>query len=141
VDFTRDVTIGVDQLSRLSDVVRKIRSTARFLLGNVYRDDDVKSSEVAPSREDFGLVSETIIVEIFPENRVDIRPSVQIEKYMLHLLYEFQHSVQRAYNELDFKQGRRLHSILLKRFLFSRRPNLTFTNFWYPFFNAQSCNS
>ncbi|KAA1097293.1 isoleucine-tRNA ligase [Puccinia graminis f. sp. tritici] len=82
VDFTRDVTIGVDQLSRLSDVVRKIRSTARFLLGNVYRDDDVKSSEEGLSRGDFGL----------------------IEKYMLHLLYEFQQSVQRAYNELDFKQ-------------------------------------
>jgi len=82
VDFTKDVTIGVDQLSRLSDVVRKIRSTARFLLGNVYRDGDSKSSEVGVSREGFG----------------------PIEKYMLHLLYEFQRSVQQAYNELDFKQ-------------------------------------
>ncbi|KAH9463973.1 hypothetical protein Pst134EB_003516 [Puccinia striiformis f. sp. tritici] len=82
VDFTKDVTVGVDQLLRLSDVVRKIRSTARFLLGNVYRDGDVKPSEAGLSRDDLGL----------------------IEKYMLHLLYEFQHSVQSAYNELDFKK-------------------------------------
>ncbi|WAQ82347.1 hypothetical protein PtA15_2A664 [Puccinia triticina] len=82
VDFSKDVTIGVDQLSRLSDAVRKIRSTARFLLGNVYRDGNVKSSKDGLPRDDFGL----------------------IERYMLHLLYEFQHSVQRAYNELDFKQ-------------------------------------
>ncbi|POW07473.1 hypothetical protein PSTT_08281 [Puccinia striiformis] len=82
VDFTKDVTVGVDQLLRLSDVVRKIRSTARFLLGNVYRDGDVKPSEAELSCDDLGL----------------------IEKYMLHLLYEFQHSVQSAYNELDFKK-------------------------------------
>ncbi|WAR56147.1 hypothetical protein PtB15_6B892 [Puccinia triticina] len=82
VDFSKDGTIGVDQLSRLSDAVRKIRSTARFLLGNVYRDGNVKSSKDGLPRDDFGL----------------------IERYMLHLLYEFQHSVQRAYNELDFKQ-------------------------------------
>ena len=63
MDFTKDVTIGVDQLSRLSDIVRKVRSTARFLLGNVYRDGNVKSSKDGLPRDDFGLVSEYVVIE------------------------------------------------------------------------------
>ncbi|MBW0478974.1 hypothetical protein O181_018689 [Austropuccinia psidii MF-1] len=82
VDFTKDATIGVDQLSRLSDVVRKIRSTARFLLGNVFPKDVQKLSDADFSLQQLGM----------------------LEKYMLHLLHEFQQAVESAYTQFDFKQ-------------------------------------
>ncbi|PLW36893.1 hypothetical protein PCASD_10185 [Puccinia coronata f. sp. avenae] len=110
VDFTKDVTIGIDQLSRLSDVVRKIRSTARFLLGNVYRDQNFKATQDGVSREDLGL----------------------IEKYMLHLLYEFQSSVQRAYNDLDLKQVVQLVTLFttktLSAFYFETAKDILYNN-------------
>lgn len=84
MDFTKDVTISLDQLSRLSDVVRKIRSTVRFLLGNVYRGEG------------------NLIIDDDFELPYDDLPL--IEKFMLNLLYEFQRSIQGAYNQNDFKQ-------------------------------------
>ncbi|CAH7689109.1 isoleucyl-tRNA synthetase [Phakopsora pachyrhizi] len=81
VDFTKDVSVGIDQLSRLSETVRKIRSTARFLLGNVYNE-----------------INQTYKIDASP-----IELGI-LERYMLHLLYEFQAAIKSAYHELNFKQ-------------------------------------
>jgi isoleucyl-tRNA synthetase len=44
VDYTNDVLIGANVLKQLSDAYRKIRNTAKFLLGNVHDFDPTKDA-------------------------------------------------------------------------------------------------
>ena len=53
VESSRDVPIGPGILSQTSDALRKIRNTARFMLGNLSREKIIHKSEIG----DLGLVS------------------------------------------------------------------------------------
>ncbi|EGG09855.1 uncharacterized protein MELLADRAFT_34324, partial [Melampsora larici-populina 98AG31] len=75
VDFTKDVSITFDQLGYISETCRKLRSTARFLLGNT-----------------------------FPDGTIYFATHIQIERYTLHAVYEFYHAIISAYNVMSFNQ-------------------------------------
>ncbi|CEG66030.1 Putative Isoleucyl-tRNA synthetase [Rhizopus microsporus] len=75
-DYTKDMTIGPSIIATISDNLRKIRTTARFLLGNLH---------------DFEL-----------KNYVDYDKLAEIDQYMLYELYEYNKAVTKAFDEYSF---------------------------------------
>ncbi|MEO0758108.1 MAG: isoleucine--tRNA ligase [Cyanobacteria bacterium J06648_16] len=79
VDYTSDVPIGKTILKQMSDVYRKIRNTARFLLGNLY---------------DFDPKTNAVPYEEMPE----------LDRYMLHRITEVFSDIQSAFESYQFFQ-------------------------------------
>ncbi len=77
VDYSSDVLIGKNILKQLSDVYRKIRNTARFLLGNLH---------------DFDPAKDAVPYEQLPE----------LDRYMLHRITEVFGEVDEAFESLQF---------------------------------------
>lgn len=77
VDYSSDVPIGQTILKQLSDVYRKIRNTARFLLGNLH---------------DFDPEKNTVSYEQLPE----------LDQYMLHRITEVFTEVTDAFEKFQF---------------------------------------
>jgi isoleucyl-tRNA synthetase len=77
VDYSSDVPLGQNMLKQLADVYRKIRNTARFLLGNLH---------------DFDPVKEGIPYEKLPE----------LDRYMLHRMTEVFAEVTEAFESYQF---------------------------------------
>ena len=77
VDYSSDVPIGQTILKQLADVYRKIRNTARFLLGNLHDFD--------PER-----------------HRVPYAELPQIDRYMLHRITEVFDEVTQAFESFQF---------------------------------------
>jgi len=79
VDYTADVPIGKTILNQMSDVSRKIRNTARFLLSNLY---------------DFDPAKDAVPYEQLPE----------IDRYLLHLLRQVSLDVTDAFDNFQFSR-------------------------------------
>lgn len=77
VDYTNDVSIGKTILKQMADVYRKIRNTARFLLGNLHDFD--------PSRH-------AIPTDQLPE----------LDRYILHRMTEVFDEITDAFNTYQF---------------------------------------
>ena len=77
VDYTNDVPIGKTILKQMADVYRKIRNTARFLLGNLH---------------DFDPAKDAVPYEQLPE----------LDRYMLHRITEVFNDVQDAFESFQF---------------------------------------
>nr|WP_218083070.1 isoleucine--tRNA ligase [Anthocerotibacter panamensis] len=77
VDYTTDVRLGQTILSQQADIYRKIRNTARYLLGNLY---------------DFNPTLDIIAYEDLPD----------LERYMLHRLQEVIQEVTEAFEKYQF---------------------------------------
>jgi isoleucyl-tRNA synthetase len=77
VDYTNDVPIGKNILKQMSDVYRKIRNTARFLLGNLH---------------DFDPTQDAIAYENLPE----------LDRYMLHRMTEVFDEIQDSFDTFQF---------------------------------------
>lgn len=77
VDYTSDVPISKTILKQMSDVSRKIRNTARFLLGNLH---------------DFDPAKDAIAYEDLPE----------LDRYMLHRMTEVFAEVTDAFDKYQF---------------------------------------
>ncbi|MBD1935764.1 isoleucine--tRNA ligase [Microcoleus sp. FACHB-68] len=77
VDYSSDVPLGKNILKQMSDVYRKIRNTARFLLGNVH---------------DFEPTQNAVPYEQLP----------QLDRYMLHRMTEVFAEVKAAYENFEF---------------------------------------
>jgi isoleucyl-tRNA synthetase len=77
VDYSTDVPIGKNILKQLSDVYRKIRNTARFLLGNLH---------------DFDPTKHTVAYEQLPE----------LDRYMLHRITEVFSEINEAFESFQF---------------------------------------
>ncbi|KAI9355820.1 tRNA synthetases class I-domain-containing protein [Pilaira anomala] len=77
-EYTRDVTIGPSIIGIVSESLRKIRTTARFLLGNLH---DFKE-----------------------ENYIEYDKLQEVDKYMLHELYKYNDRVTSAYNDFAFNK-------------------------------------
>ncbi len=77
VDYSSDVTISKNILKQMSDVYRKIRNTARFLLGNLHDFDPTKNS---------------VPYEQLPE----------LDRYMLHRMTEVFGEVTEAFESFQF---------------------------------------
>ncbi|THH08957.1 hypothetical protein EW145_g2354 [Phellinidium pouzarii] len=81
VDFSRDVALGPAVLGRMSDSMKKIRNTMRFLLGNI---GDEKSRE--------SLV------------RVDVKDMSIADRYVMRELLYLEESVLGHYAQYNFSQ-------------------------------------
>ena len=77
VDYSSDVPLGKNILKQLSDVYRKIRNTARFLLGNLH---------------DFDPAKNAIPYEQLPE----------LDRYMLHRIHEVFTDIKDAFEHYQF---------------------------------------
>ena len=77
VDYSSDVLIGQNIIKQLADVYRKIRNTARFLLGNLH---------------DFDPAKNAISYDNLPE----------LDRYMLHRIHEVFTEVTEAYESFQF---------------------------------------
>jgi isoleucyl-tRNA synthetase len=77
VDYTNDVPIGANILKQMSDVYRKIRNTARFLIGNLH---------------DFDPAKQAVPYEQLPE----------LDRYMLHRITEVFTEVKDAFESFQF---------------------------------------
>ncbi|MEP0888804.1 isoleucine--tRNA ligase [Leptolyngbya sp. PL-A3] len=79
VDYSSDVPIGKNILKQLSDVYRKIRNTARFLLGNLH---------------DFDPATQAVPYDQLPE----------LDRYMLHRITEVFGQITDAFESYQFFQ-------------------------------------
>ncbi|MBL1177307.1 isoleucine--tRNA ligase [Pantanalinema sp. GBBB05] len=77
VDYSSDVLIGKNIIRQLSDVYRKIRNTARFLLGNLH---------------DFDPAHHAVPYEQLPE----------LDRYMLHRITEVFGEISQAFDSFQF---------------------------------------
>jgi isoleucyl-tRNA synthetase len=77
VDYTTDVPIGKTILKQMSDVYRKIRNTARFLIGNLH---------------DFDPTTHAVSYPDLPE----------LDRYMLHRITEVFTEVQDSFESFQF---------------------------------------
>ncbi|MBE9009982.1 isoleucine--tRNA ligase [Pseudanabaenaceae cyanobacterium LEGE 13415] len=77
VDYTNDVPIGKNILKQMSDVYRKIRNTARFLLGNLH---------------DFDPTKDAVPYDQLPE----------LDRYMLHRMTEVFDEIQDSFETYQF---------------------------------------
>jgi isoleucyl-tRNA synthetase len=77
VDYSSDVPLGKNILKQMSDVYRKIRNTARFLLGNLH---------------DFDPAKDAVPYEQLPE----------LDRYMLHRMTEVFAEVTEAFESFQF---------------------------------------
>ena len=77
VDYSSDVPLGKNILKQMGDVYRKIRNTARFLLGNLH---------------DFDPVKDTVKYEELPE----------LDQYMLHRITEVFTEVTESFESYQF---------------------------------------
>jgi len=77
VDYTDDVRIGKNMLPQLAEVYRKLRNTARYLLGNLY---------------DFDPAKDTVPYEKLGN----------LEKYILHRLQEVVQEVTEDFDRYEF---------------------------------------
>ncbi|KAG1377113.1 hypothetical protein G6F61_007015 [Rhizopus arrhizus] len=78
-DYTKDMTIGPSIIATTSDHLRKIRTTARFLLGNLH---------------DFDL-----------KHYVDYNNLQEIDQYMLYELYKYNQNVTVAMDDYSFNKA------------------------------------
>ncbi len=79
VDYSGDMRLGMRNVKQMSDVYRKIRNTARFLLGNLY---------------DFDPAKDAVPYEQLPE----------LDRYMLHRMTEVFSEVKTAFESYQFFQ-------------------------------------
>lgn len=79
VDYNGDVPIGKTILAQMSDVSRKIRNTARFLLSNLF---------------DFDPAKDTVAYADLPES----------DRYILHRLAEVTNDITEAYDKFQFSR-------------------------------------
>ncbi len=77
VDYSSDVPFGKTILSQIFDVSRKIRNTARFLLSNLYDFDPAK-------------------------NAIAYDQLTELDKYLLHRLYEVGTEITKAFDSYQF---------------------------------------
>ena len=77
VDYSSDVPIGQNILKQLADIYRKIRNTARFLLGNLH---------------DFDPAKDAVPYQELPE----------LDRYMLHRITEVFEEVTEAFESYQF---------------------------------------
>jgi isoleucyl-tRNA synthetase len=77
VDYTNDVPIGKNILRQMADVYRKIRNTARFLLGNLH---------------DFDPAKHAVPYEQLPE----------LDRYMLHRMTEVFQEINDSFESFQF---------------------------------------
>jgi isoleucyl-tRNA synthetase len=75
-DYTNDVRMGDEVLKGMADGYRKIRNTLRFMIGN--------------------------LTEFNESERLDIAEMPELERYILHRMYEVDQIVRTAVDDFDF---------------------------------------
>ncbi|ORX51537.1 isoleucyl-tRNA synthetase [Hesseltinella vesiculosa] len=78
-EYTRDVSIGPNIIAQTSEIMRKIRTTSRFMLGNLFDFDHTK--------------------------KVDYKYLSEIDRCMLHELYAYNNNMKQAYGDYAFSRA------------------------------------
>ncbi|KAI8971969.1 tRNA synthetases class I-domain-containing protein [Mycotypha africana] len=78
-EYTHDVSIGPSIIAQISDNLRKIRTTAKFLLGNL---------------QDFNQ-----------HNYISFENLQEVDKYMLNELYKYNNRITRSYEDYAFNRA------------------------------------
>ncbi|KAI8343278.1 tRNA synthetases class I-domain-containing protein [Chlamydoabsidia padenii] len=78
-EYTRDVNIGPTVIAQMSEIMRKVRTTARFMLGNLHDFTYKDSLKYADLKE--------------------------IDRYMLYELFRFDKDVQSAFDDFAFSRA------------------------------------
>jgi isoleucyl-tRNA synthetase len=107
VEYGSDSPIGPAVLAQCMESLRKLRNSARFILGNVDGKRSWSDTE-SLSREEMGLVRHLLCVR-FP--KIDLL-SIQAERYMMHELYKLEQTALESYRAYNFSRGNRSFSIL-----------------------------
>ncbi|KAJ2235186.1 isoleucine-tRNA ligase [Coemansia sp. RSA 1722] len=81
-DYTQDVSFGPTIFAGFSDIIRKIRGTVRFMLGNL---DGFE-----------------------PEMAVPYAQMASIDRYMLHELYHFKQAAKQSFDRFEFYRAMQL---------------------------------
>lgn len=76
------MSIGRTSLAQTAEAMRKIRNSARFILGNI-RDGEALSESERVDRKAMGLV----------------------ERFVMHELYVFEKTALKGFEEYDFAKG------------------------------------
>ncbi|CAO3658029.1 unnamed protein product [Umbelopsis ramanniana] len=75
-EFTKDVSVGPTVIAQVSDMIRKVRTTSRFMLGSI---------------SDFSLKDTVPYDQLKP-----------VDQYMLHELAQFNNTMTQSYEAFDF---------------------------------------
>src|SRR6185503_14540714 len=78
VDYSDDQRIGPEILKTVVDTYRKLRNTLRWILGSLHHFDQ--------------------------KDRVDVSQMPELERLILHRLFEIDALVRRSYAEFDYKR-------------------------------------
>jgi isoleucyl-tRNA synthetase len=102
VEHWRDVSVGFTVVLQAVETLRKIRNTARFLLGNIGKEKSSSSLEQA-SGAGLGLVCLVSAVR----SAIDelIYRGWQAERYVMHELYRLEDTALQGYRSYNFPQG------------------------------------
>lgn len=101
-DYSSDVSISASLITEMSNQIRKLRNTARFMLGNL-SDYDGK-----------GIACYYLH---FSGSEIAYSDLLDLDKYMLHRLSEFMATMNQNYDNFAFGKGERTAKQLL---IFSR---------------------
>ena len=99
VDFGRDVNLGPKALANITEAHRKLRNCSRFMLANL--SDGTEAFEPVP-RSEMGIVSHLSLDYC---NLRSVNTCPQVERYMMHEIYNLQKDAHEAYSTLSFPKG------------------------------------
>ena len=104
VEFWRDMPLGKTVLTQTSEVLRKIRNSARFILGNLGAGGQLQNQPPVPFSEITGLVRFTSLILIDTFNIVSTFIN-KGERYVMNGLYKLEQLALASYPEFDFPRS------------------------------------
>lgn len=107
IDYTRDASIGPTSISHAAEILRKLRSALRFILGNIGTAKPLPLSEV-----ELSLVS-----------GLKCGADHEVERYVLHELQSLQNMAVEGYDEFIFNKGKSMVSSANKKFCNALHPS------------------
>jgi len=100
VDYTKDVSVGHTSLAQVAEAVRKLRNTARFMLGNL-GDDQRSSTMLSDIKDHMSLVR--CFVQTLPGDICSHES--QLDRYVMHELYELETKTRESYENFNIHLG------------------------------------
>ena len=100
VDYTKDVSVGHASLAQVAEGVRKLRNTARFMLGNL-ADGEPSPAKSALTKEQMTLVSRPVHIL----RKIFTHQNGQLDRYVMHELYELETKAKESYENFNVHSG------------------------------------
>lgn len=101
VEYGKDMPLGSTVLSHTAEVMRKIRNSARFILGNI-GDLQSRAQFQRVSKAEMGLVRFRVDKPL-EKVLTDVTPKA--ERYVMHELFKLERVALEGYDSFNFPQG------------------------------------